>query len=92
MSSGYNDLKLDEKSSYLTIISGPFGRYKFIRLPFKATPAGGMFLKITNNLFSGMPNVFIITDDILIADVDQQGKDHDETLDKLVQISRDRQT
>ena len=33
-SSGYHYPKLDGKSSYLTMFSCPFGRYRYIRLPF----------------------------------------------------------
>ena len=35
-----------------------------------------------------MPNVFDIADDILIAALDEQGKDHDETLEKVLQVYR----
>ena len=35
-----------------------------------------------------MPNVFSIANDILIADFDEQGKDHDETLEKVLQVCR----
>ena len=35
-----------------------------------------------------MPNVFRIGDDILIAGFDEQGKDHEETLDKVLWICR----
>ena len=47
-----------------------------------------MFWKKIDDLFSSMPNSFNIVDDILIAGLDEQGKDHDKTLDKVVQISR----
>ena len=39
----YHTLKLDEKSSYLTILACQFGRYRYKRLPFGAAPAGDMF-------------------------------------------------
>ena len=35
-----------------------------------------------------MPNVFDIADDILIAGFDEQGKDHDETLYKVLLVCR----
>ena len=38
-----------------------------------------------------MPNVFSIADDILIAGFDGQGKDHDETLEKVLWVC-DRKT
>ena len=39
---GYHNHKLDEKS-YLTMFSCLFGRYRYIRLLFRAAPAGDMF-------------------------------------------------
>ena len=41
-----------------------------------------MFQKKIDLLFSSMPNEFIIAYDILIVSFDEQGKDHDETVDK----------
>ena len=43
--SGYHNLKLDEKVSYLTTFSCPFDRYRYIRLPFRAALVGDMFQK-----------------------------------------------
>ena len=57
-------------------------------MPFRAVPAGDMFQKKIVELFSGMQNVFGFADDILIAGFDEQGKDHDETLHKVLQICR----
>ena len=45
-----------------------------------------MFQKKTDKLFSGMPNVFGIADDILIVGIDEWGKDHVETLEKVLSI------
>ena len=50
----------------MTIFSS-FGRYRYMRLLFKAGPVGDIFQKLIDELFNGMPNVFIIVDDILIA-------------------------
>ena len=41
-SSGYHNLNLDEKSSYLTTFACPFGRYRYKQLPFRTVPAGDM--------------------------------------------------
>ena len=45
-----------------------------------------MFQKKINEIFSHMPNVFGIADEILIAGSHEQGKNHNETLDKVLQI------
>ena len=47
-----------------------------------------MFQKKIDELFIGMPNLFGIADDILIAGFDEWGKDHDETLEKVLQLYR----
>ena len=57
-------------------------------MPFGAALVGDLFHNKIDELFIGMPNVFGITDDILIAGFDDQGKDHDEILDKVFQVCR----
>ena len=42
-SSGYHNLKLHEKSSYLTTFACPFGQYQYKCLPFGAVLAVDMF-------------------------------------------------
>ena len=66
----------------------PFVRYRYIRLLFKSTQAMDVFLKKIDELFSGMPNVFGIANDILIACFDEQVKDHDETLESTLGIQK----
>ena len=83
-SSGYQNLKLDEGSSYFTLSSCLFCRYRSIIKPFGAALAGDMFQMKTEELFSGMPNVVRTADDNLIAGFDEQGMDHDDTLEKVL--------
>ena len=87
-SSGYNNLKLDMQSSYLTTFSCPFSGYRCIWLPFGMAPAGDMFQRKIDKLFNRIPNVFSIADDILIAGFDELGRGHDATLDKVLRICR----
>ena len=42
VNSGYHNLKLDERSSYITAFACQFGRYRYKRLPFEAVPTGDM--------------------------------------------------
>ena len=84
--SGYHNLKLDERSLYLTMFSCPVGRYGYIRLPFRGAPARDVFQKKINELSSGMPNAFDTADDIAIIVFDEQGKNHDKTLEKVLQV------
>ena len=82
-SSGYHNLKLDEKSLYLTTFACPFGWYWYRQLPFRAVPAGDMFQCKIDEIFSDMPNVFGITDDILVIGYDKNGADHDTVVHKV---------
>ena len=84
--SGYRSLKLN-KQSHLTTFCHPFGRYRYIKLPFGVAVTGDMFQKKIDKLVSGMPmfTALLVT---LIAGFDEQGRDHDVTLDKLLRICR----
>ena len=79
-SSGYHNLKLDKKSSYLTTFACQFGRYRDKCLPFGAAPAGNMFQHKIDEIFNDIPNVFRIADDILVIEYNNDGKDHDEAV------------
>ena len=45
-----------------------------------------MFQRRVDELFSNIPNVFCIANDSLTASCNKQGRDHDETLGKVLQI------
>ena len=47
-----------------------------------------MFQKKIDELFSGMPNVFSIADDTLLVGYDEQGREHDEMLEKVEWLCR----
>ena len=51
-SSGYHNLSLDEKSSYLTTFTCQFGQYRYKWLPFGAVPAGNMFQWKIDKIFN----------------------------------------
>ena len=87
-SSSYHNQKVDERSSYLTMFSCLFGRYKYIRLLFRAAPAGDMLQKKKDEIFQSIPNVFGIAYDIIISGFDEQSKDHDETQEKVPWVCR----
>ena len=54
-----------------------FGRYIYKRLPFGAAPAGDMFQRKIDEIFKDMQNIFDIAYDILVAEYEADGKDHD---------------
>ena len=53
VSSGYHNLKLDERSSYLTTFACQFGRYKYKRLLFGAAPTVDMFQRKIDEILKG---------------------------------------
>lgn len=46
---------LNEKSSMLTTFNTPFGRYRFLRMPFGINSASEVFLHSMEQLFAGYP-------------------------------------
>ena len=66
LKSGYWQLPLEEKSSKLTTFNTPFGRYRYLRLPFGLNSANEIFQKRMTEKFEGFPGVLIIFDDILV--------------------------
>ena len=59
-----------------------FGRYRYKWFPFGAALAGDMFQKKIDEIFKDMPNMFGI------AEYEAEGKDHDETVQRVLQICR----
>ena len=50
-SSGYHDLKLDERSSYLMMFACQFWRYRYKCLLFRAVSAGDLFQREIDKIF-----------------------------------------
>ena len=84
-SSGYHNLKYDKKSSYLTSFVCQFQRYIHKHLPSGAAPAGDMFQRKIDETFNDMPNIFGISDDILVAGHEADGRDNNETVQSVLQ-------
>ena len=82
VSSGYHNLKLEKKYSYLNTFACPFGQYQYT---FGAAPVSNMFQHKRDEIFSDMPNVFGIVDDILVIGYDDDGVDHDAAVHKVLQ-------
>ena len=80
MNSGYHNLKLDERSSYLTMFAFQFGRYRYRRLPFGVALTGDMLPWKIDKIFKDLPNVFGIADYILVVGYDNDDKHHNETV------------
>ena len=70
------------------IFTYQFGRYRYKRLPFGAALAGDVFQRKIDKILKEIPNVFSIADDILVVGYEANGKDHDETLQRVLKICR----
>ena len=65
-----------------------FGWFRYKQLPFGAALAGGMFQRKIDEIFKELPNVSCIADDILVVGYKANGKDHNKTLWRVLQICR----
>ena len=72
----------------MTTFSCLFDRYRYLRLPLGIAPTGDKFQRKIDKIFHGLTNVFGIANDILIAGFDDLGRDHDEVVDKVIEIFR----
>ena len=76
--------KLDAESSDLTAFETPFGKYKWLRMPYGVSPAPEIFQRKMLESLSGLSGIACIADDILIygcgSSVDEARTDHDRNL------------
>jgi len=63
----FQTLQLDEESSCLTTFETPFGRYRWLCLSFRISPAPEIFQARMHEALIGLKGVTCIADDILIA-------------------------
>lgn len=82
--SGFWQVELDKNSSDLCTFATPFGRYKFLRLPFGLSCAPEVFHKKFKEIFD-LPGVEIYLDDILIWGTTKA--QHDERLKNVLEIA-----
>ena len=92
--SGFWQIKLDEESSMLTTFNTPFGRFRWLRMPFGICSAPEEFQRRMNNTFENLKGTAIIADDLLVFgegdDIESATKDHDENLKNALQRARER--
>ena len=74
--SGYWTIKLSNDSSLLTTFNIPFGRYRYLRLPFGLKSSQDEFQRRVDECFEGLDDVIALVDDIIVHGKTQQ--EHDE--------------
>ena len=66
---GFWQVKLDQQSSYLTTFNTPFGRYRWLRMPFGINSAPEVWQQRMTQIVEGLNQVEVIADDFLIHGV-----------------------
>ncbi|XP_031333730.1 uncharacterized protein K02A2.6-like [Photinus pyralis] len=84
--SGFWTIPLDDQSSKLCTFITPFGRFRFLRLPFGINSAPEIFHATMVDLFAQIKNVIIYFDDLLIFGSTK--KEHDSVLKTVLDRAR----
>lgn len=89
---GFWQVVLDEESSYLTTFWTPFGRYRWLRMPFGINTAPEEFQRRLHEVMEGLSGVEVIADDILVYGsgdtMEQATEDHDQNLVNVLERAR----
>ena len=89
---GFWHLRLDDDSSKLTTFETPFGRYRWLRLPFGISISPELFQARMHEALKGLEGTACIADDVLIFgygdDLDEAVRDHDRNIIALFERCR----
>ena len=89
---GFYQIGLDEASSKKTTFWTPFGRYRYLRMPFGISLVPEEFERRLHEQLSGLDGVDILRDDILVAGYGETQEEaeanHDQNLRKLLDRAR----
>ena len=90
---GFWQVKLSKDSSFLTTFWTPFGRYRWLRMPFGISSAPEEFQRRLHEVTVGLTGVEVVADDILVygvGDTDEQANaNHDQNLLELLQRAQE---
>ena len=91
---GFLQIELHDESSRLTTFQAPWGRHRWLRMPYGISPAPEYFeMKLDQNL-QELPGIYRIADDLLITGqgdtMEDADKDHDANLVRLLQRCREK--
>jgi hypothetical protein len=88
MKDSYWHVKLDEPSSFLCTFHTPWGRKRFLRMPFGISSASEIMQKRNEQTFADIPGVHVIADDLIIAGSSEA--EHDAILLRVLERARER--
>ena len=83
---GYWNVELDQESSYLTTFNSPFGRYRFLRMPFGLKMSQDVFQAKIDQTFEGCKGTVGIADDIVVFGKSEE--EHDRHLTEMLNRCR----
>ena len=86
--SGYRNLKLNEKLSYLLTFPCQCGKCRNKRLLFRTAPGGNVLHRKIDKLFRELSKAVSIASKLLLVGSDHNGVDHDRTLYRVLQMHR----
>ena len=90
---GFYQIGLDEESSKKTTFWTPFGRYRYLRMPFGISVAPEEFKCKLQEKLTGLEGVEILRDDLLVVGYgdtqEEADANHDENLRKLLDRARE---
>lgn len=81
---GFFQILLDDPEKVCTFVT-PFGRYRFLRMPFGISSAPEVMQKVSSKIFGDI-DVQVYFDDVIVAGKNKQ--DHDEILEKVLNRAR----
>ena len=82
---GYWSIRLDEASSKLTTFNTPFGRCRFLRLPFGLVVSQDVFQQRMDAILEKCPGCTGIADDVAVYGRTEQ--EHDDNLMNLMKVA-----
>ena len=86
-SSGFWQVRLREDCTNLTVFNTPFGRYKFLRMPFGLSSSPEVWQRNVCQLYENVEGCAVIADDILVWGSDIE--EHNKRLRAVLQKARD---
>ena len=87
-SSSFWQVKLTHESSNLCTFNTPWGRMRFLRMPFGITSASDILQRRNHETFGDIENTYIMVDDMIIAGETEE--EHDRTLAAVLKRARDK--
>ncbi len=82
LASAFWHLELDYESSMLTTFATPYGRFRWVRLPFGLSVSSEIFQMRLHQELDGLPGGKCIADDVLIHGTNEA--DHDSNLEAFM--------